>query len=100
MELEVLTPYIPGWVELDQIEKIADLIANVNPEIYYIILAFFPEHLLRKERSPTLKEMLEAHSIAKSQGLKKVKLGNMGVFIKTKEDMETLLEVAGREAIG
>lgn len=100
MQLEVLTPYIPGWVEADQIEKIAELIADVNSDIYYIILAFFPEYKLVKERSPTLYEMLKAYSIAKSKGLKNVKLGNTGIFVKTKQDMETLLAIAGKEAIG
>lgn len=100
MELEVLTPYIPGWVETDQIEKIAELIANINPNIYYVILAFFPMFKLKSERAPTLMEMLKSFSIAKSKGLKNVKLGNLGVFIKTNQDMKTLLAVAGKEAIG
>lgn len=95
--LEVLTLYIPRWVEDDQIEKIASLIAHVNPEVYFTILAFFPSYRLN-ERRPTFEEMLKAFSRAKKY-LKNVKLGNIGIFARTEEDIERLLKEVGKEAI-
>lgn len=98
--LEVLTLYIPGWVELDQIAKIAKLIADVDKSIPFTILAFFPEYKLRDVRSPTLHEMVAAYHIAKSCGLENVKLGNVSVFAKSESDIELLVSLVGAKAIG
>ncbi len=98
--LEVLTLYIPGWVEEDQIAKVAKLLADLDPEIPFTILAFFPEYKLRHVRSPSLGEMIRAYSAAKEAGLKNVKLGNCSVFAKSAQDWEILLASVGRESIG
>ncbi|MDI6811035.1 MAG: radical SAM protein, partial [archaeon] len=44
---EVLSLYIPGWVETDQIGNIAMELASVDGEIPFTILAFFPEYNMR-----------------------------------------------------
>ncbi|MCS7139661.1 MAG: radical SAM protein [Candidatus Nezhaarchaeota archaeon] len=98
--LEVLTLYIPGWVELDQIAKIAKLIADVDKSIPFTILAFFPEYKLRNVRSPTLYEMISAYFMAKNCGLENVKLGNVHVFAKSESDLELLVNLVGARAIG
>jgi len=98
--LEVLTLYIPGWVEVDQIVKIAELIESVDPWIPFTILAFFPAYRLLDTRRPTLTEMVKAYSAVKSVGLKRVKLGNCGVFVNTRGDWENLLRLVGFKAIG
>lgn len=41
--LEVLSLYIPDWVETDQLAKISRLIADVDVNIPFTILAFFPQ---------------------------------------------------------
>ncbi|MHC1600811.1 MAG: radical SAM protein, partial [Candidatus Nezhaarchaeales archaeon] len=98
--LEVLTLYIPGWVELDQIAKIAKLIADIDKSIPFTILAFFPEYKLRDVRSPTLHEMIAAYYAAKNNGLENVKLGNVSVFAKSESDIELLVNLIGARAIG
>lgn len=98
--LEVLTLYIPGWVELDQIAKIAELIAEVDKSIPFTILAFFPEYKLRDVRPPTLYEMIAAYHVAKRAGLENIKLGNVSVFAKTASDLELLVNLLGPRAIG
>ena len=90
--LEVLSLFIPGWVEADQIEKIAQILLEVDPQIPYTILAFFPEYQLKDVSSPNLKQMLEAYARVKDVGLKNVRLGNIGVFVRTDEDLELLRE--------
>lgn len=92
--LEVLSLYIPGWVEVDQIKKISKHLAKIEPEIPFTILAFFGEYKLKKHRSPTLFEMLEAYQVAKESGLKRVRLGNIGIFVKSEEEFEILLKYA------
>ncbi|MEM4712884.1 MAG: radical SAM protein [Archaeoglobaceae archaeon] len=88
--LEVLSLYIPGWVESDQIGKIAELLAQVDPNLPFTILAFFPEHKLIDVPSPSFKQMLSAYYAAKDAGLRKIKLGNIGIFAKREEDYEIL----------
>jgi pyruvate-formate lyase-activating enzyme len=85
--LEVLTVYIPGWVEDDQIGDIAKIIAQADQKIPFTILAFFPEYKLRDVASPNLEQMLQAYDRAIESGLKQVRLGNLGVFIKNNQDL-------------
>ena len=98
--LEVVLIYIPGLVELDQIEKFAKLLLEVDKEIPITILAFFPEYLLSGFRKPTYNEMVNAYRVMEKYGLKKVRLGNVGVFCKTTENIEKLIKEIGREAVG
>jgi len=93
--LEVLSLYIPGWVETDQIEKIADHLAKVDKEIPFTILAFFGAYKLKDVPCPTLDQMLDAYEKTKRSGLKNVRMGNISVFAKTEEDYRHLLKVAG-----
>jgi pyruvate formate lyase activating enzyme len=87
-ELEILSLFIPGWVELDQLEQIFQLTAQVDQTIPFTILAFFPQYKLQTTRPPTMIEMLQAYYLAKDMGLKRVRVGNLGVFLKTEKDIE------------
>lgn len=98
--LEVLTLYIPNWVEEDQIVKIAELIASINPETPFTILAFFPQYKLMNVRRPKLMEMVKTYFKVKEVGLKNVKLGNISVFTKNERDLELLVSLVGLETIG
>ena len=98
--LEVLSLYIPGWVETDQLLRMAELIRGVDARIPFTLLAFFPEYKLKENRPPTLTEMLRAYLAIKDVGLKQVKLGNCHVFARTKEDWDLLLAAVGAEGIG
>ncbi len=88
--LEVLSLYIPGVVEWDQLRSIAHLLADVNTAIPFTILAFFPEYRMKRFRSPTAEEMLRAYEEARSAGLQSVRLGNAGVFIRSEEDLRVI----------
>jgi pyruvate-formate lyase-activating enzyme len=79
--LEVLSLYI----------NIAQILRGVDPHIPFTILAFFPEHLMKDFRSPTVFEMVDAYQAVRSVGLKNIRLGNLGVFARTKEDQAYLL---------
>ena len=96
--LEVLALYIPGWVETDQIAHIAKLLAAVDEAIPFTILAFFPEHKLLEVPTPDLRQMVNAYNAAKDAGLRNVKLGNVHLFVKTREDYKMLEELAGGES--
>ena len=76
--LEILSLYIPEWVEKNQIKKIAELTLSVSEDIPFTILAYFPCYKM-KVRPPSLSEMIETYRIVKDVGLKNVRLGNLGV---------------------
>jgi pyruvate formate lyase activating enzyme len=91
MVLEVLSLYIPGVVEVDQLEKVAALLARVEPQIPLTILAFFPEFKMKQFREPTLNEMKRAYFACREAGLGRVRLGNAGIFVKTADELDFLV---------
>jgi pyruvate-formate lyase-activating enzyme len=93
--LEVLSLYIPNLVETPQLKKIAQLIFDVDPEIPFTILAFFPEYQMKRYKSPKVSEMVEAFSEVKAIGLRNVRLGNTGVFTSSEQDLHLLKERVG-----
>lgn len=97
--LEILTVYIPNLIEIDQFKKIAELIVELNENIPFHILAFFPQYKLKDYRTPNLSEILETYKAVKEIGLKKVRIGNIGVFAKTEEEMKKLIKIVGSKAI-
>lgn len=86
-ELEILSLFIPGLVELDDLEKIFQLVAQVDANLPLTILAFFPQYKLIKNRAPTMLEMLQAYYLAKDSGLRRIRVGNLGVFLETENDI-------------
>ncbi len=97
--LEILTVYIPNFVEMDQFLKIAELIVEIDENIPFHILAFFPQYKLKDYRAPDLDEILETYKAVKKKGLKKVRIGNIGVFAKNEEEMKKLISTVGPEVI-
>ncbi len=86
--VEVLTLFIPGFVETNQHKQIAQLIADIDEEIPITLLAFFPTYKLVDNRKPTFDEMMTSYAEMKAMGLKNIRLGNLGVFAKTTEQIE------------
>ena len=93
--LEVLSLYIPNLVETSQLQKIAKLLFDLDPEIPFTILAFLPEYQMKRYKSPKAREMVEAYLAVKATGLRNVRLGNIGVFTSSEEDYYLLKENVG-----
>ena len=87
---EVLSLYIPGVVESNDLTQIAELLAGLDPSIPFTLLAFFPEYRMKDYRSPTVEEMVDAYESVRSAGLTRIRLGNLGVFIQNESDWEYL----------
>ena len=90
--LEVLSLYIPGLVETDDLENIARVLNAVDPDIPFTILAFFPEYKMKAFSGPGVADMVDAYRRVKAVGLKNVRLGNVGVFARSAEDQAFLTE--------
>jgi len=64
----VRTIFIPGIVDIDEVQKIARFLSQVNRRISYKIYQFAPEHTRHKSlrESPTKEQMLRASATARN----------------------------------
>ncbi len=93
--LEALSLYIPKVVETPQLREIGILLSRLDRNIPFTILAFFPENQMKDYRHPNAQEMVEAFHEVKATGLKKVRLGNTGLFAQGDEDYRLLKDAVG-----
>lgn len=70
------TLLIPGYIESDEISKIARFIAAVNPDIPYSLLVFAPNFFMSDLPITSAAMAREAVSAAQSAGLNNVHIGN------------------------
>lgn len=75
------TLLVPGYVDEKEIEMLSQFISSIDPGIPWVLLAFHPDfHLL--DLPPTPRDYaLKCLSIAKSFGLKEVRLGNLHLLV-------------------
>jgi pyruvate formate lyase activating enzyme len=71
------TLLVPGYVDVQEVKKISEFIANLNPEIPYSLLAFYPCFYMSDLPTTSRKHALEAKKEAEKAGLKRVKIGNL-----------------------
>lgn len=98
--LEVVILYIPTLVEHDQIGEFAKLLVEVDKYIPVTLLAFFPEYNLKHVPTPTVEDVIKSYEIMVGEGLKNVKIGNVGVICRTRECIDNLISSLGRRAVG
>ncbi len=74
--LRASTLLVPGYIDLEEIRKIARFIATVNPSIPYSLLAFGPAYHFVDQ--PLIKKdfAFKAKAIAEEEGLERVRVGN------------------------
>jgi len=70
------TLMVPGYVEKDEVEKIANFLSKLSPDIPYVLLAFSPQHMMTDLPLLTWEEAEKCLKAAEGAGLKKVYLGN------------------------
>ena len=78
-ELPVLaasTLLIPGYVDTREVESIAKFIAEINPQIPYTLLAFYPAYVLNDLPTTSRKQAHNCVNIAKKY-LENVRIGNI-----------------------
>lgn len=74
--LTASTLLVPGYVEEEEVERIACFIAEINPEIPYRLLAFYPHFYMKDLPLISKEKAFSALEKAKKAGLKRVSLGN------------------------
>ncbi|TFG05253.1 MAG: radical SAM protein [Promethearchaeota archaeon] len=70
------TLLIPGYVDVEEVRSIARFIADVDPNIPYSLLAFYPHFLLNDLPITSRKHAVRCLEAAKAEGLTRLKIGN------------------------
>ena len=78
-ELPVLTAstlLVPGYVDTEEVENIAQFISQISPEIPYTLLAFYPCYVMDDLPTTSRQQALECQKAAQKH-LKNVRIGNI-----------------------
>jgi pyruvate formate lyase activating enzyme len=70
------TLLVPGYVDADEVGRIARFIAGVNPAIPYVLLGFAPQFLFSDLPRTSIHHAKEAEAAACAAGLRTVRVGN------------------------
>jgi pyruvate formate lyase activating enzyme len=68
---------VPGYVDDGEVAGIADFIAELNPDIPYSLLAFYPQFCLTDLPTTSRSHALRCKEIAERAGLRRVPIGNL-----------------------
>ena len=71
------TLLVPGYVDEPEVERIGKFISNLNPEIPYKLLAFYPHFYLKDLPTTSRSHAIRCQAVAKGMGLLHVHIGNV-----------------------
>jgi pyruvate formate lyase activating enzyme len=71
------TLLVPGYIDAEEISRIAGFISECDPDIPYSLLAFHPCFKMQDLPTTSAKQAGEALEAARSTGLKRVKIANI-----------------------
>jgi pyruvate formate lyase activating enzyme len=74
--LVVSTLLVPGYVDAEEVGRIARFVAGLNPAIPYVLLGFAPHFLFPDLPRTSVRHAEEAQAAAREAGLKTVRIGN------------------------
>jgi pyruvate formate lyase activating enzyme len=70
------TLLVPGYVDAEEVGRIATFVAELNPAIPYVLLGFAPQFLFPDLPTTSVRHAEEAEAAAQSAGLQTVHVGN------------------------
>jgi pyruvate formate lyase activating enzyme len=71
------TLLVPGYVDEIEVAALAGYLAQLNPEIPYSLLAFYPHFYLNDLPTTSRSHALRCKKVAQDAGLKRVNVGNL-----------------------
>lgn len=74
-EMSGCTLLVPGYITVEEVEKIAEFIASINKDIPYSLLVFHPDYMMRDLPITPKKQAYECLEVAKKY-LNNIHLGN------------------------
>ena len=70
------TLLVPGYVDVEEVRKLAKFIASLGQDIPYALLAFYPNFYMSYLPTTSRKQAFACLEVAKEQGLTNVRIGN------------------------
>ncbi len=70
------TLLVPGYVDVEEVSRIASFIAEADPEIPYAVLGFHPHFFIPDLPRTSVRHAEEAEAAARAAGLTRVRIGN------------------------
>jgi pyruvate formate lyase activating enzyme len=70
------TLLVPGYIDAEEVGRIARFIAGIDPRIPYTMLAFAPHFVLHDLGFTTRRQAEDAEAAARAAGLTRVRIGN------------------------
>ena len=74
------TLLVPGYIDAEEVGRIAEFIANLNPDIPYALLGFHPNFFMDDLPYTSSHHASEALEAARAAGLHNIRLGNVHLF--------------------
>ncbi|MCK4697130.1 MAG: radical SAM protein [Dehalococcoidia bacterium] len=74
------TLLIPGYIDKEEVSRIAAFISSLSPDIPYALLAFHPRFIMNDLPPTSKRHAQECLAEAKAQGLTNVRLGNINLL--------------------
>jgi pyruvate formate lyase activating enzyme len=74
--LTASTLLVPGYVDAEEVEQIAQFISQINPNIPYTLLAFYPCYVMNDLPTTSKKQAMECQKAAQKH-LKNTHIGNI-----------------------
>jgi len=71
------TLLVPGYIDEEEVRNISKWIASLNPEIPYVLLAFYPQFFFNDLPTTSRSFALRCKEVAEGEGLRRVRIGNM-----------------------
>jgi len=71
------TLLIPGYIDKEEVSRIAAFVSSFSPDIPYALLAFHPQFMMNDLPPTSKRHAQECLSAAKAQGLRNVRVGNI-----------------------
>jgi len=71
------TLLVPGYIDKEEISRIAAFISSLSQDIPYVLLAFHPQFMMNDLPPTSRRHADECLAEAKARGLKRVRLGNL-----------------------
>jgi pyruvate formate lyase activating enzyme len=71
------TLLVPGYIDREEVYKIASFIYRCSPDIPYSLLGFYPHFLMRDLPKTTRVQAEECRKAAREAGLTRVRIGNV-----------------------
>ena len=71
------TLLVPGYIDEEEARRISRWIASLDPEIPYVLLAFYPQFFFKDLPTTSRGFAFRCKEVAEEEGLKRVRIGNL-----------------------